>query len=150
MANPPPRGGREQENQWLKLLTVTRIAAFCSLLATIFISWVLPLWIIVIPILRFTGEGEVFFRQPRVGKDGKLFDLLKFATMLKNSPNIGTGELTLHNDPRVLPVGRWLRKSKINELPQLINVWLGHMSIAGPRPQTPRCFAAYAEEIQRS
>jgi lipopolysaccharide/colanic/teichoic acid biosynthesis glycosyltransferase len=125
----------------------TRIADF--ILATIFISWVLPLWIIVIPILRFTGEGEVFFRQPRVGKDGKLFDLLKFATMLKNSPNIGTGELTLHNDARVLPVGRWLRKSKINELPQLINVWLGHMSIVGPRPQTPRCFAAYAEEIQR-
>ena len=125
----------------------TRIADF--ILATIFISWVLPLWVIVIPVLRLTGEGEVFYRQPRVGKGGKLFDLLKFATMLKNSPHIGTGELTLHNDPRVLPVGRWLRKSKINELPQLINVWLGHMSIAGPRPQTPRCFGAYSEAVQR-
>ena len=99
-------------------LDATRIADF--ILSTIFISWVLPLWVIVIPVLRFTGEGEVFYRQPRVGKDGKLFDLLKFATMLKNSPNLGTGELTLHADPRVLPVGRWLRKSKINELPQLI------------------------------
>ena len=124
----------------------TRIADF--VLSTIFISWVLPLWIIVIPILRLTGEGEVFYRQSRVGRGGKLFDLLKFATMLKNSPNIGTGELTMHNDPRVLPVGRWLRKSKINELPQLINVWLGHMSIAGPRPQTPRCFAAFPDPIQ--
>lgn len=81
----------------------TRIADF--ILATIFISWVLPLWVIVIPVLLLTGEGEVFYRQPRVGKGGKLFDLLKFATMLKNSPNIGTGELTLHIDPRVLPVG---------------------------------------------
>ena len=124
----------------------TRIADF--VLATIFFPLVLPLWLIVIPILRLTGEGEVFYRQPRVGKDGKLFDLLKFATMLKNSPNIGTGELTVHNDPRVLPVGRWLRKSKINELPQLINVWLGDMSIAGPRPQTPRCFQAYPPHIQ--
>lgn len=124
----------------------TRIADF--LLSTIFISWVLPLWIIVIPVLRFTGEGEIFYRQPRVGKDGKLFSLLKFATMLKNSPNIGTGDLTVHNDPRVLPMGRWLRKSKINELPQLINVWRGDMSIAGPRPQTPRCFGAFPEEMQ--
>jgi len=97
----------------------TRIADFLH--STIFISWVLPLWVIVIPILRLTGEGDVFYRQPRVGRHGRLFDLLKFATMLKNSPNIGTGELTVHNDPRVLPVGRWLRKSKINELPQLLN-----------------------------
>lgn len=117
-------------------------------LSTIFISWVLPLWIIVIPILRLTGEGEIFYRQPRIGKDGKLFNLLKFSTMLKNSPNLGTGELTLHNDPRILPVGRFLRKSKINELPQLINVLIGDMSIAGPRPQTPRCFAAFPKEIQ--
>ena len=117
-------------------------------LSAIFISWVLPLWIIVIPILRLTGEGEVFYRQPRVGKNGKLFNLLKFATMLKNSPNLGTGELTVHNDPRVLPVGRFLRKSKINELPQLINVLIGDMSIAGPRPQTPRCFAAFPPAMQ--
>lgn len=127
-------------------LNGTRIADV--LLVMIFFPLVLPLWLIVIPILRFTGEGEVFYRQPRVGKDGKLFDLLKFATMLKNSPSIGTGELTVHNDPRVLPVGRWLRKSKINELPQLINVWLGDMSFAGPRPQTPRCFHAYPAHIQ--
>lgn len=118
------------------------------ILSAIFISWVLPLWIIVIPILRFTGEGEVFYRQPRVGKNGKQFSLLKFATMLKNSPNLGTGELTVHNDPRVLPIGRFLRKSKINELPQLINVLLGDMSIVGPRPQTPRCFAAFPQEAQ--
>lgn len=118
------------------------------LLSALFISWVLPLWLIVIPLLLVTGEGEVFYRQPRVGRNGKLFDILKFATMLKNSPNLGTGELTVHNDPRVLPVGRFLRKSKINELPQLLNVFKGDMSIAGPRPQTPRCFAAFPENAQ--
>ena len=127
-------------------IDMTRVVDF--VLSAIFISWVLPLWVIVIPVLRFTGEGEIFYRQPRVGKDGKRFNLLKFATMLKNSPNIGTGDLTVHNDPRVLRVGRFLRKSKINELPQLINVLVGDMSIAGPRPQTPRCFGAFPKEIQ--
>lgn len=117
-------------------------------LSVIFISWVLPLWIIVIPLLLLTGEGEVFYRQTRVGKNGKRFNLLKFATMLKNSPNLGTGELTVHNDPRVLPIGRFLRKSKTNELPQLLNVLIGDMSIVGPRPQTPRCFAAFPQEAQ--
>lgn len=118
------------------------------LLSAIFFSWVLPLWLIVMPVLYFTGEGEVFYRQPRVGRGGRLFNILKFATMLKNSPNIGTGELTVHNDPRVLPVGRFLRKSKINELPQLINVLVGDMSIVGPRPQTPRCFATFPSSVQ--
>lgn len=116
--------------------------------AGIAIVALLPVWLVVIPLLRFTGEGEVFYRQPRVGKDGRIFELLKFATMLKNSPNMASGDLTLHNDPRVLPVGHLLRKTKINELPQLINVFRGDMSIVGPRPQTPRIFALYPEHIQ--
>ncbi|TVS04718.1 MAG: sugar transferase [Rhodobacteraceae bacterium] len=118
-------------------------------LSVIAVVGLLPVWLIVIPLLRFTGEGEVFYRQPRVGLGGKQFDLLKFATMLKDSPNLGTGDLTLHNDPRVLPMGRFLRKTKINELPQLLNVLKGDMSIAGPRPQTPRIFALYPEEIRK-
>lgn len=124
------------------------IRAIDAILAGASIVLLAPIWLIVIPILRFTGEGEVFYRQPRVGKDGRTFELLKFATMLKNSPNMASGDLTLHNDPRVLPVGRVLRKTKINELPQLINVWRGDMSIVGPRPQTPRIFALYPEHIR--
>ncbi len=131
----------------MRFLDLTRLADI--VFSALFILLVLPVWIIVIPILRFTGEGEVFYRQPRVGQGGKQFDLLKFATMLKDSPNIGTGDLTLHNDPRVLPLGRFLRKTKINELPQLLNVLKGDMSIAGPRPQTPRIFALYPEDIQK-
>jgi lipopolysaccharide/colanic/teichoic acid biosynthesis glycosyltransferase len=102
-----------------------------------------PLMIPLIIILRLTGEGEVFFLQSRVGLGGQLFNLYKFATMLKNSPNMGTGTVTLHKDPRILPMGGLLRRTKINELPQLINIFKGNMSIIGPRPQTQRCFDAF-------
>lgn len=97
----------------------------------------LPLLTPLIIVLRFTGEGEVFFKQVRVGFKGKKFEIYKFATMLKNSPNIGAGTLTMQNDPRVLPVGKFLRKTKINELPQLLNIFIGNMSIVGPRPLVP-------------
>ena len=102
-----------------------------------------PLLVPLALILRITGEGEVFYMQPRVGLDGKLFNIFKFATMFKNSPNIGSGTLTMRNDPRVLPIGVFLRKTKINELPQLLNILFGHMSIVGPRPLVPSGEANY-------
>jgi lipopolysaccharide/colanic/teichoic acid biosynthesis glycosyltransferase len=107
-----------------------------------------PLLIPIVVILKFTGEGKVFFSQSRVGKDGHPFSLLKFATMLENSPNIGTGTVTLKDDPRVLPFGKFLRKSKLNELPQLINILRGDMSVVGPRPQTQRCFDSFPPAAQ--
>lgn len=107
-----------------------------------------PLLLPLIFLLKVTGEGEIFFMQNRVGKGGKTFKLLKFATMLKDSPNIGTGTVTIHNDPRVLPLGVFLRKTKINELPQLINIFKGDMSVIGPRPQTRRCFEAFPLKSQ--
>jgi lipopolysaccharide/colanic/teichoic acid biosynthesis glycosyltransferase len=107
-----------------------------------------PLLLPVALILRFTGEGEVFFIQQRVGRAGRLFGLYKFATMLKNSPNMGTGTVTVRDDPRVLPMGGFLRKTKINELPQLLNILKGDMSIIGPRPQTQRCFNAFPPQSQ--
>ena len=103
----------------------------------------LPLLLPLMLILRLTGEGEIFFLQNRVGREGRHFKLYKFATMLKDSPNIGTGTVTIKNDPRVLKVGRFLRKTKVNELPQLINIFNGDMSVIGPRPQTQRCFDAF-------
>lgn len=109
----------------------------------------LPLFIIISLILKITGEGEVFFSQERIGRYGNQINILKFATMLKNSPNIGAGTVTLKNDIRILPFGRFLRKTKINELPQLINIIRGEMSFIGPRPQTQRCFAAYPESSQK-
>lgn len=108
-----------------------------------------PLLLPIVIVLRLTGEGEVFFLQERVGKDGKLFKLYKFATMLKNSPNLGSGTVTMRNDPRILPLGGFLRKTKINELPQLLNIFFGHMSIVGPRPQARRCFDVFPVETQK-
>ena len=109
-----------------------------------------PLLLPIILLLRITGEGEVFFSQDRMGKGGSLFSLHKFATMLKDSPNIGSGTLTVQNDPRILPLGNFLRKTKINELPQLFNVFKGDMSIVGPRPQSPRNFSAFSEDVQKN
>ena len=108
-----------------------------------------PILLPVMIALKLSGEGEVFFTQKRVGKNGELFNLLKFATMLKDSPNIGSGTVTLKDDPRVLPLGKILRKTKINELPQLINIFRGDMSVVGPRPQTLRCFDVFPEEFQK-
>lgn len=123
---------------------------FDILLSSIALMVLSPVLIVVALILRFTGEGEIFFRQNRVGRDGEMFGLYKFATMLKDSPKIGTGTVTVRHDPRVLPVGRVLRKTKINELPQLLNILSGDMSIVGPRPQTRRCFDAFPERAQQA
>ena len=118
---------------------------FFSGLALLVLS---PLLVPIVIILKCSGEGEVFFLQERIGKNGKLFKLLKFATMLKDSPNLGTGTVTMKGDPRVLPVGKFLRKSKINELPQLLNIFFGDMSVIGPRPLTAQTFGSYSDSTQ--
>jgi lipopolysaccharide/colanic/teichoic acid biosynthesis glycosyltransferase len=99
-----------------------------------------PFGLVIAIILKCTGEGEIFYVQERIGNGGKRFGLFKFATMVKNSPAIGTGDVTVKDDPRVLPVGKFLRKTKLNEVPQLINIVIGDMSVVGPRPQTPKNF----------
>ncbi len=116
-----------------------------SLIALILMS---PLLIPVIIILLLTGEHYVFYKQKRVGYKNQRFLIWKFATMLKNSPNLGTGSITLKHDPRVFPFGRFLRKTKINELPQIFNVLWGDMSIVGPRPQMEPDFYRFPKHIQ--
>ncbi|MFK7776454.1 MAG: sugar transferase [Saprospiraceae bacterium] len=108
-----------------------------------------PLLIPVIILLRVTGEGEVFYLQERVGQKNKPFNIWKFATMLKNSPSLGTGDVTVKNDPRVLPYGKLLRKTKINELPQIFNVLKGNMSIVGARPLMAQSFNQYSDEVKK-
>lgn len=116
-----------------------------SFIAIVILS---PLMIPVIIVLLLTGEHYVFYRQKRVGYKKRFFKIWKFATMLKNSPNMGTGSLTIKNDPRVFPFGRFLRKTKINELPQFLNVFLGDMSLVGPRPQMEVDFIKFPLWVQ--
>jgi lipopolysaccharide/colanic/teichoic acid biosynthesis glycosyltransferase len=118
------------------------------IIATIALLLLSPILIPSMIILLFTGEREVFYFQKRVGYKNKLFDIWKFATMLKNSPSIGTGEITLRNDPRVTSFGKLLRITKLNELPQIINVFKGDMSIVGPRPLMQVSVQLYPEEIR--
>tara|TARA_B100001250_G_C19810940_1_gene795644 strand:- start:2947 stop:3612 length:666 start_codon:yes stop_codon:yes gene_type:complete len=108
----------------------------------------LPVFIPIIIILRFSAEGEVFYFQERYGIYNSKFRIWKFATMLKNSMNMGTGSITLQNDPRVTNIGSILRKTKINELPQIINILKGDISLVGPRPLVNKTFKAYNEEVQ--
>lgn len=117
-----------------------------ALIALILLS---PLFLIIIILLSVTGEREVFYQQNRIGRFNSRFGIYKFATMVKNSLNIGTGAITLRNDPRVTLVGKYLRMTKLNELPQILNVLNGSMSIVGPRPLVQSTFDAYPEEVQR-
>ena len=107
-----------------------------------------PILIPICIILLLTGEHYVFYFQKRIGYKNRTFEMWKFATMLKNSPNMGTGMLTTRHDSRVLPFGRFLRKTKLNELPQLINILKGDMSIVGPRPMVDKTFMAYPQEVR--
>ena len=127
--------------KFLKRLTDILIAG----LALIILS---PILILAIIVLLITAEHEVFYYQKRIGYKNKPFFIWKFATMVKNSPNMATGHITLRNDPRVTTFGKFLRITKINELPQIINVFKGDMSIVGPRPLMESGFKLYSEEIQ--
>ena len=108
----------------------------------------LPIFIPIIIILKFTAEGEVFYFQERIGINNSRFQIWKFATMLKNSMDMGSGSITLKNDFRVTKIGVFLRKTKINELPQIINILKGDISLVGPRPLVNKTFLAYSDEVQ--
>ena len=118
------------------------------IVSLIALTLLLPLFIPIIILLRITAEGEVFYFQERIGLNNSRFQIWKFATMLKNSMNMGTGSITLQNDFRVTPIGKFLRKTKINELPQIINILKGDISLVGPRPLVSKTFSAYSEDIQ--
>jgi lipopolysaccharide/colanic/teichoic acid biosynthesis glycosyltransferase len=108
----------------------------------------LPVLLVIGIILKVTGEREVFYLQERTGKNNKTFSIYKFATMLKDSVNIGNKGLTVRNDPRITKFGKLLRITKLNELPQILNVVIGDMSLVGPRPLLVKSVSKYAPEVQ--
>ena len=109
-----------------------------------------PFMISVMIALKLTGEHDIFYCQERIGKGGKPFKVIKFATMLRDSPNLPGGLITADNDPRLLPMGNFLRRTKINELPQLANIFIGQMSVIGYRPFAKKHYDLYSDEVKRN
>ena len=131
------------------------IYLFCKrtldfLLAIVALIFLTPILLPIVIGLKCTGEGHIFYVQKRIGHKNKYFNIIKFATMLKNSATMGTMTITIRNDPRLTPMGGFLRKTKINEIPQILNVLIGNMSIVGPRPVDKKAFEACTKEVQDS
>jgi len=125
------------------------IKRFLDIIASLIAILVLSPLLVPIAIgLKLTGEGYIFYLQERVGFKNKLFNIYKFASMLKDSPKMAGGLITTKKDPRLTPMGGFLRASKINELPQLINILNGDMSVVGPRPVMQKSFETYPMEVQ--
>ncbi len=97
--------------------------------------------------IRLDSAGPVFFRQQRVGRAGRTFMIHKFRTMVADAPSLGPA-ITVGHDPRITRAGAWLRRAKLDELPQLIDVLAGHMSIVGPRPEVPQYVALYPAALR--
>lgn len=107
---------------------------FDILSAAVFVVILLPLWVVVAIAIKIDSVGPVFFKQGRRTKDGRVFQMLKFRSMVVNAEQMGTGLFNYENDPRVTKVGRFLRNTSLDELPQLFNILKGDMSVVGPRP----------------
>lgn len=108
-----------------------------------------PVFLIIALLIKKDSSGEILFKQQRVGLNGKPFKVLKFRTMVVDAEKQGA-KVTTGNDPRITQTGQWLRKYKIDELPQLINVLKGEMSLVGPRPEVPEYIAFYTDEQKRT
>jgi len=108
-----------------------------------------PFFLVILVILAFVGKHPLFFIQERIGYKNKVFKIIKLNTMYKNSDHGGTNSLSTDNDARVIPFRRFLRKTKIDELPQLLNILQGSMSVVGARPQMPVDFQKYSPEVQK-
>ena len=106
-----------------------------------------PIFLIIAALIKLDSPGPVFFRQTRIGLGGRPFDIHKFRSMVVESPDKGL-PLTIGADPRITRSGRWLRKYKLDELPQLIDVVRGEMSLVGPRPEVPKYVEYYPPEIR--
>ena len=116
---------------------------FFSFLGLIFIS---PLFLLVAILIKLDSSGPIFFKQKRVGRNGKIFKIYKFRTMVKNAQEKGVNFTTPNNDSRITKIGRILRKSNIDEFPQLINVLVGEMSLVGPRAEIPKIVDLYTDK----
>lgn len=125
-------------------MLIKRIFDFVAALAGLLVLW--PVFLVVACWIKLDSPGPVFFRQERVGRHGAPFRIFKFRTMRTDAER--KGQITIGADPRVTRSGEWLRRYKVDELPQLINVLTGEMSLVGPRPEVPRYVAKYPNDVR--
>jgi lipopolysaccharide/colanic/teichoic acid biosynthesis glycosyltransferase len=134
-----------KRSNWITDSTVKRcfdvVASLFGLIA------LFPILILVATLVKITSSGPILFRQQRVGRHRKHFELFKFRTMINGTEALGR-ETSGTNDPRITQIGAWLRKTKLDEIPQLINVFIGDMSFVGPRPEIPFYAENYGKEDQ--
>ncbi|MBE8232091.1 MAG: sugar transferase [Endozoicomonadaceae bacterium] len=107
-----------------------------------------PVFLLIAFVIKLSSDGSILFKQVRVGQQGKLFYVLKFRTMVMNAEEKGA-KVTIHGDPRITKAGHFLREYKLDELPQLINVLKGEMSLVGPRPEVPEYVSFYTDDIKK-
>ncbi len=136
----------ETRSGWL-YETLKRGADFS--LALLGLVLTLPLWVLLAVAIRIDSPGGVFFAHERVGRYGRKFKVLKFRSMVRDAPKLGA-QVTAGHDPRITRVGRFLRATKLDELPQLWNVLKGEMSLVGPRPEVEKYVALYPEEARQT
>ena len=118
---------------WLKFnLFIKRLFDICS--SSLAIILLLPLWIVVGVWIKWDSKGAILFKQGRRTKEGRIFSMWKYRSMVENAENMGSGLFSYDDDPRITKVGAFIRKTSIDELPQLFNVLMGDISIVGPRP----------------
>lgn len=123
--------------------------AFDILVSLVVLVPFLPVWLLIALLIRLTSPGPVFFLQDRPGKDKKIFKVYKFRTMRPGSEKMVKGVEVMKDDDRVTSIGRFLRRSKLDEIPQCLNVLKGEMSLIGPRPERVASLADYDEEISK-
>jgi len=129
------------------VLVIKRLIDFWASLFGLILLF--PSFLVTAIAIKLDSPGPVFFRQERVGKDGRVFKIFKFRTMVVNAENIGAGVFVEKEDPRITKVGKFLRNTSLDELPQLINVLRGEMSLVGPRPTLPYQVERYDERQRR-
>lgn len=138
---PGNQSGKVKLYDWAKPVVDVTTSAIAIILLS-------PLWLIIALLVRVTSSGPALFRQQRVGRDGALFTMYKFRTMYHDVPRYGCSPIT-KSDSRITVVGRFLRRTSLDELPQFINVVLGQMSLVGPRPEMPFIAEEYTAEQRR-
>ncbi len=140
-----PKVSRSQAATWLDHILRRGLDVIASAAGLLLLS---PIFAVISILIHLDTPGPVFYHGPRIGKGGKVFGMVKFRTMFERPESYAGARVTCQDDDRITPLGRWLRDSKINELPQLWNVLIGDMSLVGPRPEDPKLTEAWSPEVR--